>query len=68
MPSRPPRPARKSFERLDWPKEMLRVIDADFSQLVSFELGHSALPSKAVRMPTALVSRLRCSRSRANRC
>ena len=37
------RPARESFaERLDLPKEMLRAIDADFSQLVSFKLGHSA--------------------------
>jgi hypothetical protein len=29
------RPARESFERLDWPREMLRAIDAGFSQLVS---------------------------------
>ena len=29
------RPARESFELLDWPKEMLRAIDTGFSQLVS---------------------------------
>ena len=29
---------------------MLRAIDADFSQFVSFELRQSASPSKAVRM------------------